>query len=173
VSSNLHGDHPHLTCQDCTDLLQEYLDGTLAKETSLQVFLHLRQCTGCSEAVEQWKTLFTTLDDLPDHAPPADFDQRILASVPYEAYRAMEPLRRDRVPVFLESDALPGVIRSPVARGLGVATAVVVVAGVAFLGGPREILTVAGAGLLPEILVRLQAGARHVVLSVRRSEGGA
>ena len=114
-----------LGCRECCDGLQDYLDGTLGKKYSLQFFLHMRECVGCREEHDRLQGLYEMLKSLPDHQVPEGFDEAILASVPYEAYREMEPIRRERVPVYLEEEFLPAWVRSPVSRlaGLGAALA--------------------------------------------------
>lgn len=159
-----------LACEDCRPGLQEYLDGTLEKRESLRVFLHLRDCPGCQEEHDKLEGMFQMLEALPEHEAPADFDAAVLASVPYEAYQAMEPLRRDRVPVFLEEAFIPRFVRSRVTRltGFGIS---VVSAALALRGDGAAVLPVLiVAGLVPEILVRLQGLGRRALGSVGRAE---
>ncbi len=159
-----------LDCRECVDNLQEYLDGTLEKQFSLELFLHLRDCSDCQHEHDRLAGLFQLLGTLPDHEVPADFDDAILASVPYAAYKAMEPIRRGRVPVFLEDTFLPAGVRSRVTRmvGLGVAA---VSAGLSLSGsGPQILPAVAVLGILPELLVRLQGVMRWAVLATNKSE---
>ncbi|MHB8078124.1 MAG: anti-sigma factor family protein [Candidatus Krumholzibacteriia bacterium] len=151
---------------------QAYVDGGLTRERSLELFLHARDCRECAAELAAVKALFARLDALPPVAPPADFEARILASVPYAAYRAMEPLRRERVPVYLEENFLPAPLRAPLVRAAGVALAVVTGAGL--LGGRWPDIAVVGllVGLLPEAAVRLQRLARRRYGRVERSESG-
>ena len=159
-----------LDCRECVDNLQEYVDGTLEKQQSLQFFLHLRDCVDCQEEHDNLVEMFQLLNSLPDHAVPDNFDDAILASVPYAAYKAMEPIRRQRVPVFLEDTFLPAAVRSRVVRiaGLGVAS---VAAGLSLAGnGPEFLALVAIVGVLPELLVRLQGIMRWAALAGSKSE---
>ena len=158
-------------CTECRGALQDYLDGTLEKTRSLEVFLHLRACAPCQAAHDEMQALFGLLGTLPEQPVPAGFDAPILASIPLAAYRAMEPLRRARVPVFLEEESLPALVRAPVARAVGLAAACCSALAVFAGGAPEGLLAVAGAGALPEVLVRLQAMARKVALATRRAEG--
>jgi len=151
-----------LTCPDCRLELQEYLDGTLEKRRSLAVFLHLRDCAACRGEHESLSRVFAALDALPQRTPPAGFDAPVLASVPYAAYRAMEPLRRERVPVYLERGFLPAWLR---ARGTRVAGLIAAAAcGAAWLAGlgPSWLPGVVAAGAAPELLVRLQGLGRRL-----------
>ncbi len=160
-------------CQDCRDGLQEYLDGTLEKQQSLRFFLHLRDCGDCRQEHTLLQDMFAMLDNLPQHEVPADFDDAILASVPYAAYLEMEPLRRERVPVYLEEHFLPHVVRSRVTRWSGLGLTVVAVAATVVLDGPAWLPAVAGLGVVPELLVRIQGLGRWVLASgsAGRAEG--
>lgn len=159
-----------LSCPDCRLGLQDYLDGTLEKKQSVAVFLHLRECASCRHEHEALRAVFACLDTLPAVEAPADFDAAILASVPYAAYQAMEPLRRERVPVFLEDHFLPAWLRSRVTRAAGLVAAAGSLG--AWLAGPGQawLLGLAVAGALPELLLRLQGVGRRLV-RVRRAEG--
>ena len=160
-----------LECRDCLRGLQEYLDGTLAKQESLRFFLHLRACAPCSEEHDSLKNLFAMLETLPQHEAPADFDTAVLASVPYDSYRAMAPLRQDRVPVFLAEESLPAFVRSPGTRLAGLGVALGAFSASFLIDGSFYLPRAMGLGIAPEILVRLQGLGRRVVVNVRRAEG--
>lgn len=157
-------------CEDCRASLQEYLDGTLTKTQSLALFLHVRECADCRARMEAWRELFQNLSDLPPAEVPAGFDDRVLASVPYVAYRRMEPLRRDRVPVLLQEEFLPSFVRAPVTRNVGMALAALAGVGLATGTGPAEIEAWALTGAIPQILVGLQSWGRRIVLAEKRTE---
>ena len=159
-----------LACADCLAGLQEYLDGTLEKQLSLRLFLHLRDCESCRAQQEVMQGLFEMLDSLPSLEVPADFDDAILASVPYAAYREMEPLRRERVPVYLAEQFLPRFVRARVTRFVGLGVAAAALGSYAALAGPQWLPAVAGVGVVPELLVRLQGLGRRVV-APGRAEG--
>ena len=160
-----------LECREFLGGLQDYLDGTLEKTRSLQFFLHLRDCPSCRLEHDRMQSLYGLLESMPDHEVPADFDEKILASVPYEGYRAMEPIRRQRVPVYLEEEFLPAWVRSPAVRISGVVVAAVGVLASRFAGVQDLVLSISLLGLVPEFLVRLQGVGRRAALAVRRSEG--
>lgn len=164
---------PHLTCAECEQRLQAYLDGDLAKTESLQVFLHLRECAHCAAELERFEQLDSLLRTLPQREPPADFDARILAAVPYESYRAMADLRQPRVPVILETDALPAWFRSRVVRFAGGAAAAAALAGrlSGLLSDPA--LIVAIIGLIPETAIFLQRIGRRLFLAFGHGRTGA
>ena len=165
-----HDDDVKFACTDVRDLLQEYLDGTLAKSDSVAVFLHLRGCDGCQAEHERLQAVFSMLDDLPQLPVPDEFDARILETIPLAAYREMEPLRRERVPVFLEESYLPAWVRDARIRLAGLSVTLVAVAAVTVADLPQPLLLAAVAGAVPEILVRCQGWARHATLAWRRAE---
>lgn len=159
-----------LDCRDCREGLQEYLDGTLEKQVSLRFFLHLRECADCRTEHDRLQELYEMLRVLPDHPVPAGFDEAILASVPYEAYRAMEPIRRERVPVYFEKEFLPAWIRSPITRLAGLGVTVVSLGVIALLDGPSTLAAAAVAGAIPEAVVQLQGLGRRVAIRQHRTE---
>ncbi len=148
---------------------QDYLDGALPREGSLEIFLHVRDCADCRLELEQMRALIGRLESLPPIPPPPDFDARILAAVPYEAYRQMEPIRRDRVPVFLEEHFLPAFVRARTTRAAGVALSAIVAAGLAVGWLPDASVALVPLTLAPELLVRLQRIARRRRLAGERS----
>ncbi len=156
-----------LACPDCRLELQDYLDGTLEKKRSLAVFLHLRDCAACRAEHESLRSVFSALDALPAVEAPADFDATVLAAVPYADYRALEPLRRERVPVYLERGFLPAWLRARATRAAGLVVAAA--AGAVWLAGvgPAWLAGVAALGVAPELLVRLQGLGRRLVAAQR------
>ena len=160
--------NPSMKCGSCRDSLQEYLDGTLEKKTSLQLFLHLRECVDCQVEHDRLEGMFQLLDNLPDYQAPANIDEKILASVNYQRYRAMEKIRRERVPVYLEKEFLPVMVRSRVTRLAGVGVSILsmlcmLAMDLPNLSGFLPLMVVAG--VVPELLVRIQGIGRRVVLA--------
>ena len=158
-----------LECGACRDQMQEYLDGTLDKTSGLSVFLHMRDCADCQAEHDRLVGLFQLLEGLPDHEPPADFDQKILASVNYEGYKAMEGIRRARVPVFLEEESLPAYVRAPVTRIAGLVVAAGAVGAQLTLDFPASLSVAVVVGAMPELMVRLQAVGRRVAVGMTRA----
>lgn len=154
-----------MDCRTVHDQLQDYVDGSLARRESMELFLHCRDCADCRRALEATEQFFDMLGELPAIVAPADFDERILASVPYEAYRAMEPLRRERVPVLLAEESLPAFVRSDVTRTVGALLAVVGLGSLTteFLPGWTTALMV---GIVPAALVGLQSLSRRIYVGM-------
>ena len=161
---------PPLDCAECRLRLQDYLDGALPKQESLRAFLHLRTCSECQAEYEDMRAVFSLLDDLPPHEVPSDFDSRVLAAVPYAAYREMEPLRRERVPVYLAESFLPRFLRAGATRIAGLAIAALGVVGLAEGWWPGTAGAVTLVGCLPEALVRLQDAGRRWAVAQQRSD---
>lgn len=156
-------------CGEWQARFQDYVDGTLPREVSLELFLHVRDCGACRLELDELRGLIGRLESLPPIPPPPGFDERILATIPYEAYRQMEPIRRDRVPVFLEENFLPAFVRSPVTRAGGGALAVLVAGALAAGWVPDVAALLLPLSLAPELLVRVQRLARKRRLAGERS----
>ena len=154
------------TCAETRAHLQDYLDGTLSRKASMALFLHVRECAGCRRDLEELEALFGRLGALEPVEAPEDFDARILASVPYEAYKAMEPLRRERVPVFLEEEALPAWLRARVPRVIGGLIAVATAVGLATDAIPEGWASLGLLGALPAVLVGVQNLTRRIYVGV-------
>ncbi len=163
----------HLTCAECQQRLQDYLDGVLEKPESMRVFLHVRECEACAEELAGIEQLVAGLEALPERDVPADFDAKVLASVPYEQYRAMAGLRRNRVPVFLEEETLPVWVRARGVRATGAAVAGLVLVGRVAGLLPDAALIAAVAGMVPETVVALRSIARRLVMAVAHAREGA
>jgi anti-sigma factor RsiW len=157
-------------CGKYHPLYQEYLDGTLPKTESLELFLHLRDCQDCQARLAALKEVFHLLESLPAVEVPENFDEKVLSAVPYQAYKEMEPLRRERVPVYLAEEFLPATVRAVPTRLAGVALALMAAAGLATARLPEATALLVGLGVVPEVLVRLQRVARRLTLALRRSE---
>jgi len=139
----------------------------------MQVYLHVRECADCAAELATLESLVAQLDGLLERDVPEDFDARVLASIPYDSYKAMASLRAPRVPVFLEREALPAWLTHPAVRLGGLTVAVAAVAG--RLGGVvgDPFLVVAAVGATPQGLVWLQAAARNVARAVGEAREGA
>ncbi len=157
-------------CQHDSNWFQDYLDGTLSRKESLDFFLHMRECAACEHQFEESKRIFQLLDSLPPVEIPDDFNEKVLSAVPYQGYKEMAHLRRERVPVFLEEDFLPTPVRSTTTRVAAGVLALLATTGLAMSWLPDLASIVVVVGLLPEALVRLQNGARRLALAVQKTQ---
>ncbi len=159
-------------CAQAREQFQSYVDGDLERERGLELFLHVRDCEDCRAELDAHKRLVAALTSLRTPAVPADFDARVLANVPYAAYRALEPLRRARVPVYLEESFLPAAVRAPVTRIGGLVVAASLAVGLALGAVPEVSAVPMGLALLPEALVRAQRLGRRLRPALERTGGG-
>ena len=159
------------TCETSRTNMQDYLDETLQGPVATRLFLHVRDCDACRRELDEMKAMFGMLDAMPAIEPPADFDEAILSSVPYAAYREMAELRAPRMPVILEEESLPSIVRSGATRAAGLVLAAVTAAALAANRVPDIAVAVVGLGMLPEALVRVQQLSRRIYAgAVQRNE---
>ena len=64
-----------------TERLQDYADGRIAPGDRAVVESHVRACARCAGAVEEWRSLFAALSDLPQLSPAAAFADRVMVRV--------------------------------------------------------------------------------------------
>lgn len=173
MSGQHSGQAPHLSCSECQERLQDYLDNGLERRASMQVYLHVQDCDDCAAQLAELELLVSQLEALPERHVPDDFDARVLASIPYDSYRAMASLRAPRVPVFLEREALPAWVTSPVSRFGGLAVAAVACGAYLTIAPSDGVLAVAALAAVPQTLVWLQTLARNVARAVSAAREGA
>ncbi len=159
------------TCETTRANMQDYLDETLLGPVATRLFLHVRDCDACCKELDEQKAMFGMLNAMPAIEPPADFDEKILASVPYAAYREMAELRAPRMPVILEEESLPDFVRSGATRAAGLVLAAATAAALAMSRVPDIAVAAVGLGLLPEALVRVQQLSRRIYVgAVQRND---
>jgi anti-sigma factor RsiW len=76
--------HPQLPADDpaCTtvvEIMTEYLEGTLPAAEARRLERHLETCPGCTEYLEQLRTLAGSLEDLTEDSIPAATREDLLA----------------------------------------------------------------------------------------------
>jgi anti-sigma factor RsiW len=64
-----------------SELVTEYLDGTLPWHARLKAWLHLLLCRACRHYYDQMRKTVRFLAGAPRQAPPAEVEQRVLDSV--------------------------------------------------------------------------------------------
>jgi anti-sigma factor RsiW len=69
-----------IACKDFVELVTAYLDDALPEEVRAQVDAHLARCDGCSNVLDQWRTVI----DLAGRLTDVDVD-------------TADPLTRDRL----------------------------------------------------------------------------
>jgi anti-sigma factor RsiW len=77
--------------------LQAFVEESLDDAGRVAVQAHVASCTHCQAELQEWRSLFTALAGLPQHAPSAGFAERVMAGVvapePWPV-RVLELLRR-------------------------------------------------------------------------------
>ena len=83
--SHSHADD--LACTEEVEIMTDYLEGALSPAEVLRLERHLTTCPGCTEYLEQMRTLAGSLGCMSEEAIPADMREGLLA--------AFRDLRRD------------------------------------------------------------------------------
>jgi hypothetical protein len=71
----------HLTDEE----IQDYLDGNLSRETTLQVKKHLQVCRRCREALKLYRSLYVGLEDDAGFELSKGFAKAVIRRLPAEA----------------------------------------------------------------------------------------
>jgi anti-sigma factor RsiW len=69
-----------LACIEVVELITDYLEGALADAERRRVEVHLDSCPGCSEYLEQMKTVAGSLGGLGDEALARELRGSLIAS---------------------------------------------------------------------------------------------
>jgi anti-sigma factor (TIGR02949 family) len=70
-----------LACVEVVELITDYLEGTLPAADARRLERHLETCPGCTEYLEQMRTLAASLRDLSKDSLPAELRDRFIAAV--------------------------------------------------------------------------------------------
>jgi len=103
------------------DVMQDFIEGSLAARRAERVEAHLAACTHCSSEADAWLDVMRRLDELPSFAPSEGFPDRVLAGItlpetPSLAARLAEHLSRlagrrpEHVPTGLLQDLVDGAL---------------------------------------------------------------
>ena len=75
-----------ITCKELTEVLTDYLEGTMALEDRAALEAHLALCEGCATYVEQMRQVIATVHELrPDH---------VEATAPHDLLEAFRAWKR-------------------------------------------------------------------------------
>jgi len=80
----------HITCQELTEVLTDYLEGVMAPEDVARFDAHLEVCDGCVTYVEQMRTTIRTVHALRPAEVEATVPEDLL--VAFRAWKRGEPL---------------------------------------------------------------------------------
>ncbi len=69
-----------LDCDELVELVTAYLDGSLDLDTRERFALHLAECDGCKNYLQQFRTTVSTLGKITEAHLDAGFRDRLLKS---------------------------------------------------------------------------------------------
>ena len=67
-----------VACQEVVELLTDFLDGALDRETAAQVEQHLALCPDCTEYLRQFRLMITATGRLSETALPDHVEDELL-----------------------------------------------------------------------------------------------
>jgi anti-sigma factor RsiW len=73
-------DADDLACIDAVELVTDYLEGALSLEVAQRLERHLETCPGCSDYVEQLRTISGSLAGVTEESLPADLRDGVIAA---------------------------------------------------------------------------------------------
>jgi len=68
----------NLSCQELSDLITEYLEGSLTFSEKIRFQIHLGFCSGCRNYLNQMKYTIRTLGKLPPESMPTEVRDELL-----------------------------------------------------------------------------------------------
>ncbi|OBB75306.1 anti-sigma factor [Mycobacterium sp. 852014-52144_SCH5372336] len=68
-----------MDCNELVELVTAYLDGSLDADTRARLDMHLLDCEGCVNYLQQFRTTITTLNNVEDELDPA-FRDKLMAA---------------------------------------------------------------------------------------------
>ncbi|HXN31282.1 MAG TPA: zf-HC2 domain-containing protein [Polyangiaceae bacterium] len=67
----------NLTCERCSQLLPDYLDGTLSSSDKLAFAAHIESCPRCREGLARYRAIPAVIRSVIDAPMPADVRARL------------------------------------------------------------------------------------------------
>jgi anti-sigma factor RsiW len=75
-----HLDTGDLACVDAVELMTDFLEGALPADEARRLERHLETCPGCTEYLEQMRTLAGSLGGLTEESLPAELRAELIAT---------------------------------------------------------------------------------------------
>jgi anti-sigma factor RsiW len=69
-----------LACTEVVEIMTDYLEGALPAVEARRVERHLETCPGCSEYLEQMRTIAGSLEGLSEDSIPAEMRDGLIAA---------------------------------------------------------------------------------------------
>lgn len=73
-------DPEDLACIQVVEIVTDYLDGALPAEEAKRLERHLETCPGCTDYVEQMRTIAGSLAGLDEQSLPAEVRESLIAT---------------------------------------------------------------------------------------------
>jgi anti-sigma factor RsiW len=75
-----NGPAEELACTEVVEIVTDYLEGALPAAQAWRFESHLETCPGCTEYVEQMRTVAGSLEGLTDDSLPPEMRKRLMAA---------------------------------------------------------------------------------------------
>jgi anti-sigma factor (TIGR02949 family) len=75
----IHTETDDLACVEVVELVADYLEGSLPEDDARRLERHLDTCPGCSEYLQQLRTIAGSLRGLTDESFPVEMRDGLLA----------------------------------------------------------------------------------------------
>jgi anti-sigma factor RsiW len=72
-----------LACNEVVEIVTDYLEGALFPRDARRFEHHLETCPGCTEYLEQMRTIAGSLEGLTEESLPAEVRDRLVAAFRY------------------------------------------------------------------------------------------
>jgi anti-sigma factor RsiW len=76
----VNGRADDLACKEAVEIVTDYLEGALPTAGGRRLERHLETCPGCTEYLEQMRTLAASLPGLAEGSLPAAMRERLIAA---------------------------------------------------------------------------------------------
>lgn len=99
-----------MKCQDCRNLLIEYIEQSLPQSEYMAVSKHLKECRACQAELTLLKRIDQVLSKKEFVLPPEGFTERLISSLPVRevVVPRISAWQRLKVPVYAIAGALSG-----------------------------------------------------------------
>jgi anti-sigma factor RsiW len=74
-----HKTADHLACIEEVEIITDYLEGALPEAEARRLELHLETCPGCTEYLDQMRTIAGSLEGLTEDSIPAEMREGLIA----------------------------------------------------------------------------------------------
>lgn len=85
-----------MQCKNAQELFSDYIESKIDRALTVSFENHLQGCPQCLKEVEQLRTMWGALDELPRAEPPAFFHENIMSRVAQEQAKVEEETTRRR-----------------------------------------------------------------------------